>query len=394
MQTSVAPALPGRSSEKETGKASASTSNIFNRLHNLFQTRSFFPGVVIGSLLGFTGLGHPNGSALAEDVPCQTTRARDLTPEQAASLEKKLEHDPHDLVSRTRLLRYYFGSYRFSDRSVRKQMEKAQTRHILWLIRNRPEARVLGSPVGTIDLVFDPEGYAEGKNAWLDRLHREPANLKVLEHAANFFTHTDKDLGFELLQQAQSLDVGNPKWSRDLGHMYSLEIIGEDSPEMITEFADKALVQFERAYELSDGPWRTGLVKDLAQMATTANQHGKAREYAQALLTHDTTDWNSRDHHHHGHLVLGSIALAEGDIEESKRRLLAAGESMASLEPNAVEPNMSLARELLKKGEKEVVLEYLSLCSRSWERGRDKLEKWSVLIQAGLEPDFGGNLHY
>ena len=210
----------------------------------------------------------------------------------------------------------------------------------------------MGSPAGTIDLVFDPEGYAEGKNAWLDRLQGEPANLKALENAANFFTLTDKDLAFESLQQAQSLDEGNPKWSRELGHMYSLEIIGEDSPEKITEFAYKALVQFERAYELSDGPRRTGLVKDLAQMATTANQHGKGREYAQALLTHDTADWNSRGHHHHGHLVLGSIALAEDDIEEAKRRLLAAGESMASSEPNAVEPNMSLAGELLKKGEK------------------------------------------
>lgn len=358
------------------------------------RTRNFFLGAVIGSLLGLTGFGHPNGSALAEDLPCQTTRARDLTPEQAASLEKKLEQDPHDLASRTRLLRYYFGSYRFPARSVREQMEKAQARHILWLIRNRPEARVLGSPEGTIDLIFDPEGYAEGKNAWLDRLQREPANLKALENAANFFTLTDKDLAYESLQQAQSLDEGNPKWSRELGHMYSLEIIGEDSPERITEFAEKALVQFERAYELSDGPWRTGLVKDLARMAATANQHGKAREYAQALLTHDTADWNSRDHHHHGHLVLGSIALAEDDIEEAKRRLLAAGESMAWLESDAVEPNMSLAGELLKKGEKEVVLEYFSLCSRSWERGRDKLEKWSVLVQAGLEPDFGGNLHY
>ena len=129
------------------------------------QARNFFLGAVIGSLLGFTGFGHPNGSALAEDVPCQTTRARDLTPEQAASLEKKLEQDSHDLASRTRLLRYYFGSYRFPDRSVREQMEKAQTRHILWLIRNWPEVRVLGSPEGTINLVFDPEGYAEGKNA-------------------------------------------------------------------------------------------------------------------------------------------------------------------------------------------------------------------------------------
>ena len=360
------------------------------------KTRLSVLWVVVGSLLGFTVFGHLNGPAFAEDVPCQTktTRARDLTPEQVTSLEKKLEQDPHDVASRTRLLHYYFGSYRFSDRSVSRQMEKAQTRHILWLIRNRPEAPVLGAPEGTIDAVFYPEGYAEGKNAWLDRLQREPANLKVLEHAANFFTLTDSDLGIELLQQGQSLDEGNAKWPRELGQRYSLEIIGEDSPAKITELAEKAVVQYERAFELSDGPWRRGLAKDLARMAITANQYDKAKEYVHTLLTHDSADWNSRDHHHHGHLVLGRIALAEGDIEEAKRRLIAAGEATRTSEPNAVEPNMFLARELLQRGEKEVVLEYFSLCSDSWERGRDKLEQWSVLVQAGLEPDFGGNLSY
>ncbi|MDE2756641.1 MAG: RNA polymerase subunit sigma-24 [Acidobacteriota bacterium] len=352
--------------------------------------------VVFGSLLGFTAFGHLNGPAFAENAPCQTktTRARDLTPEQAASLETKLEQDPHDLASRTRLLRYYFGSYRFQDRSVREEMRAARTRHILWLVRNRPEAEALGSPEGTIDRHSDPEGYAEGKNAWLDRLEREPANLKVVEHAVRFFTITDSDLAIELLQQGQLLDEGNAKWPRELGHRYSLEIIGEDSPAKVTELAEKAVVQYERAYELSDGPRRTGLVKDLARMAITANQYEKAKEYAQTLLAHDSTDWNSRDHLHHGHLVLGRTALAEGDIEEAKRRLIAAGEATRTSEPNAVEPNMFLARELLQRGEKEVVLEYFSLCSDSWEGGRDKLEKWSVLVQAGLEPDFGGNLSF
>ncbi len=360
------------------------------------QTRNFFLGGVLGSLLGFMGFELPNSSALAEDVPCQTTRARDLTPEQAASLEEKLEHDPDDLASRTRLLRYYFGSYRFPDRSVREQMRKAQTRHILWLIRNRPEAWVLGSPEGTIDLVFDSEGYAEGKNAWLDRLQREPANLKVLEHAANFFTHTDKELAFESLQQAQSLDEGNAKWSRELGHMYSLEIIGEDSPEMITEFADKALVQYERAYELSDRLEQGYLLTELAKTALRANRFEKATEYSNAALAvaEDSSDWNSGNRIHHGNVVLGRIALAEGDIEEAKRRLIAAGETTGSPQLDSFGPNMTLASELLQRGEKEVVLEYFRLCSRFWERGKGRLEEWSVLVEGGLVPEFGTNLRY
>ena len=323
-------------------------------------------------------------------------RDRDLSPDQVASLEKNLEQDPHDLASRTRLLHYYFGSYGFQDRSVREEMQAAQTRHILWLIRNRPEAEVLGFPEGTIDAVFDPEGHSEGKNAWMDRLQREPRNLTVLEHAANFFLQQDRDLAVELLQQGQSLDRNNAKWPRELGRMYALDIIGEDSSEMRTELAVKSLVQYERAYELSDSLERSYLLTDLAKSALRANQYEKATEYSNSALAvaEDRSDWNSGNRIHHGNLVLGRIALAEGDIEEAKRRLIAAGETTGSPQLVSFGPNMTLAKKLLQRGEKEVVLKYFSLCSKFWEMGQDRLKEWSILAQRGLVPDFGTSLRY
>lgn len=330
-----------------------------------------------------------NNSTFAEDV-----RARDLTPEQVDSLEKELEHNPHELAIRTRLLHYYFGSYAVRDQSVREQMVEAQTRHVLWLIRNRPQAEVLGSPEGTIDSDCDPEGYSEGKRAWMERLQSEPANLTVLEHAANFFVYQDSDLAIKSLQQAQSLDEGNPKWSRELGQMYSLEIIGADSLETKAAAAQKALAQYERAYDRSDGVSRFYLLVDLAKVAFVANQYEKAREYANTVLAEDSSGWNSGNRIHHGNLVLGRIALAEGDVEEAKRRLIAAGETAGSPQLDSFGPNMMLAKELLQKGEKEVVLEYFSLCSRFWKMGQDRLEQWSDLVQANRVPDFRGNLYY
>ena len=57
---------------------------------------------------------------------------------------------------------------------------------------------------------------------------------------------------------------------------------------------------------------------------------------------------------------------------------------------------MSLAKDLLEIGEREVVLEYFKLCSRFWDsdRAKDTLDKWGVLAAAGRIPDFGANLHY
>lgn len=53
---------------------------------------------------------------------------------------------------------------------------------------------------------------------------------------------------------------------------------------------------------------------------------------------------------------------------------------------------MTLAKELLEKGERTAVLEYFQLCAVFWEMGRGKLREWSVLAKEGLVPDFEANL--
>jgi hypothetical protein len=57
-------------------------------------------------------------------------------------------------------------------------------------------------------------------------------------------------------------------------------------------------------------------------------------------------------------------------------------------------PGMALAGELLKAGQKNVVLEYLDLCRNFWKRGGEKITLWKTEIGAGLTPEFGGNLYY
>ncbi|NCC50441.1 MAG: hypothetical protein EOM20_04410 [Spartobacteria bacterium] len=92
--------------------------------------------------------------------------------------------------------------------------------------------------------------------------------------------------------------------------------------------------------------------------------------------------------------VLGRIALAQGDIAEAKKRLLASADSDGSPTMNSFGPNMTLAKELLQKGEKEVVLQYFDRCRRFWSFHSDKLDKWSADVKAGRIPAFGANLVY
>jgi hypothetical protein len=53
---------------------------------------------------------------------------------------------------------------------------------------------------------------------------------------------------------------------------------------------------------------------------------------------------------------------------------------------------MALAKELLEKGEPEIVLEYFELCSKFWRNG--KLDQWTNEVRKGNDPDFGANLVY
>ena len=60
------------------------------------------------------------------------------------------------------------------------------------------------------------------------------------------------------------------------------------------------------------------------------------------------------------------LALQAGDVEEAKRRLLAAGKTSGSPALRSFGPNMALAEKLLEKGERDVVLEYFELCKKFW----------------------------
>jgi hypothetical protein len=95
---------------------------------------------------------------------------------------------------------------------------------------------------------------------------------------------------------------------------------------------------------------------------------------------------------HGGHIVLGTIAADEGRIEEAKKHLIAAGKTKGSPVLGSFGPNMSLAKDLLEKGEQQTVLEYFELCRKFWGLYGTELDKWTKDIHAGRIPDFGSSL--
>jgi len=135
---------------------------------------------------------------------------------------------------------------------------------------------------------------------------------------------------------------------------------------------------------------------DLAK-AEVNNDLTYAKELAEELLHLSSVqpkDWNYGNAVHFGNMVLGQVALRQGNIEQAEEYLLKSAATDGSPQLNTFGPNMSLAKDLLVSGSSDAVLEYFELCSKFWEMSRDRLEVWSLQVQEGKTPDFGANLFY
>lgn len=111
-----------------------------------------------------------------------------------------------------------------------------------------------------------------------------------------------------------------------------------------------------------------GMKKGLAEAAVEAEETELAKSLALSLLEQNL-DPNSFYYGaiiHDANQVLGRVALREGNVADARRHLLEAGKTPGGPGLNSFGPSFFLARELLDRGEREVVLEYLELVRRFW----------------------------
>lgn len=136
---------------------------------------------------------------------------------------------------------------------------------------------------------------------------------------------------------------------------------------------------------------------ELALKAYRLGNNEKAKAYADELLSsaqQDTGGWNYGNAIHKGHMALGLVALRGGDVVTARRELLESGKTPGSPQLSSFGPNMTLAGELLKNGDRDAVLEYFELCRKFWKMGGQQLDSWSETVHNGGTPEFGANLLY
>jgi hypothetical protein len=134
----------------------------------------------------------------------------------------------------------------------------------------------------------------------------------------------------------------------------------------------------------------------LAMTAFDAGEYDKAELYGRQLLTLSASrPRNAGVGIFFGNMIIGRVALRrDKNIALAKASLLAAGGTSGSPSLNSFGPNMSLAKDLIEAGERDVVLEYFALCRNFWKSGQKKLDDWTALVKGGRMPDFDANLVY
>ncbi len=321
----------------------------------------------------------------AQDAHQDAMAGGEMDAAQAEKMEAILAENPDDISTRTKLLGYYFLHRRGAEGAIEKRRG-----HVLWVIANHPSSELAALPYCGMNAHLDPEGYVEAKKLWTRQTEAHPDDPDVLGNAGGFFQLQDRKLADDFLQRALKADPGNPDRADKLGQFYALSRDAADAPLALTHLEDAQEAdkdEMSRFYRLSQ----------LAKAAHKAGDLDKAGRYAKEVIAKaalHSKDWNYGNAIHHGNNILGLCALAKGDIALAETHLILAGKTPGSPQLDSFGPNMLLAKDLLVKDRKEVVLEYLGLCRAFWEMGGDRLDKWTRDANAGEIPDFGGNLNY
>jgi tetratricopeptide (TPR) repeat protein len=314
--------------------------------------------------------------------------SRNLTTTEVHHLEAILQKHPDDLTTRTKLLGYYAGRrYSMPDNKGRAQFEK----QVLWIIKNRPDAEIAGGAYTDLDPITDPTAYPIGRTLWLNHIKTDPNNTQVLLHAANYFLINEPQISEKLFTQGQRLEPTNSVWPIRLAQIYELKMQNNEGSEHVAA-AKKATELLQGAQRLSNAP--VYVLADLARVAYEAQEFDKARTYAKQLLqtANGSSDWNAGNDMYRGNTILGLLALHDGNLDQAKSYLLAAGKTTGSPQLDTFGPNMTLAKELLIKGEKQTVLQFFQECNAFWENS--SIPEWTKEVKNGAMPDFGGNLAY
>lgn len=197
---------------------------------------------------------------------------------------------------------------------------------------------------------------------------------------------------------AQSTSVNN-------NPTYSAAIYVHEDPKL-------RLQKFEnKINDLSDRTKRFVYLPEAAKAALEAGDNTKAEAYAiEGLRLADAKAEKYKRRYnkpreglgtgtadYYCNFVLGRLAILRGDVRQAERYLLLSGNTSGDPVLRSYGPNLSLALEILKKGDAaswKTVLVFLDETKGFWRIYPEVISSWEGDIRSGKLPDFKQQLYY
>jgi len=283
---------------------------------------------------------------------------------------------PGDLEKRARLLGALSSSLWRSADAVEE---------LVWWIEHHPRELPYLAPAFSFVSHAPYWAYQPIRDAWAGVLATHGEELEIVLAAVNCFAHHEPERALALLERAHATAVHDARPARKAGQIWGLRSMRGNQERDGTE-ASEALRWFERALERECEPSQCSL-SDACEAALAAGEPKRARVLAERLLSQAgaAATWNTGNAIYTGHSILGQVALLEGDIDRAKDHLKRAGQTPGSPQLGSFGPELDLADELLQRGERAAVVDFLRDIERFWSK-RGRIGFWCHEIGRGETP--------
>lgn len=159
-----------------------------------------------------------------------------MSAADAAAMEKSLEANPDDIDARESLIIFYDQAGKVSWEEKLAGMR----RHALWRIAHLPETDLW---IPNLSKRYDPGGYAQAKQLWMQHAARPDVTAKTLGRAAAFLSVSDKHEAEQLLLRAREMEPDGV-WAARLGDLYGRAIAAAADPRSGDDDAAAAQADF------------------------------------------------------------------------------------------------------------------------------------------------------
>jgi hypothetical protein len=300
---------------------------------------------------------------------------KNLSRPKADEFEAGVRKKPENIDARLNLIGYYTWNGRTETDRLRLRD------HVLWVVENHPEHPATAEP-SLRDLPDDPEGNSQIRGLWDSNLKSRGDDLAVLKNAQKFFFGKDPATADRIIHRLSEREPQNPQWATELAQLYRMFGIPD---QYIADPGERALEAYKRVLALTrNSTARQTLAGEMAAAAFKIGDYPAAAQLAKVHL--QSSDRNATQR---ANTLLGRVALLTDDLAGGKQYLLDSSKPEAARDVSISGPTMVLAKELLEKGERDVVVQYLENCVLLWPRGEGTLRNWIADIQRGKTPNFG-----